>query len=150
MRVYDEVSVAAESCHPLEFVDGLVGAHPSGGGRGESFAGVLVGDREDPDRPPVVGLVLEEVDRPHVVGVSGCDMTGHPPSPSSLARFDREAQSLISPQALDTLSVAYPALPAQEHVDPPIPVAGMLAGEQPQPLAQPVLLGHRATLVALA
>ena|SRR5947209_6433645 len=60
------------------------------------------------------------------------------PSP---AGFGGQSQSLIAPQPLDALAVAHPALAAQDHVDPPIPIARMLPGQQPQPLAQPLLVG---------
>jgi hypothetical protein len=130
-------------------VDGLVGSHSPGDWRRQSFAGVLVGDGQDPDRPAVVGLVLEEVNRPHMIGIGSCHMAGHPSSSPSFAGLGGQPQPLIAPQALDTLAVAHPALTPQDDVDPAIPIAGMLPGQYSQPLAQPVLVRHSSTLVAL-
>ncbi len=76
-------------------------------------------------------------------------MPGHPSSSPSFAGLCRQAQPFIAPQALDTFAVAQPAFAAQDDVDPPIPVAGMLARQEPQPLAQPILVGHPPVLVAL-
>jgi hypothetical protein len=76
-------------------------------------------------------------------------MAGHPPASPSLSGLGGKAQALIPPQALDTLTVAHPALAAQDDVDPPITVPGMLPGEGAQSLAQQVLVGHSSTLVAL-
>jgi hypothetical protein len=49
--------VASSRDDLLERAEGVVGAYPAGGGGGECFAGVFVGDGEDLDRPAVCGLV---------------------------------------------------------------------------------------------
>jgi len=140
---------AADGGDLFERADGVVCSHASGHGRGEGFAGVLVGDGQDPHWASVVGLVSQEVDRPDMVRVGSRDMTRHPSSSPSLAGLCGQAQALIAPQPLDALSVAQPAFAAQDDVDPPIPVAGMLPCEQPQALSQERLVGHSSMLVAL-
>ena len=99
---------------------------------GERFAGVLVGDVEDLDRPAVSGLVEDVVERPHLVGTRGGDRAWRPSGLSPAVFAPRDVQPFITPQPLHPFAVAGPALPLEQHVHTPIAVAGMTAGEHVQ------------------
>jgi hypothetical protein len=116
---------------PLEHVDCVVGADPSSCAGGEGFAGVLVGDGEDFDRPAISGLVDEEVERPNVVRAGRGHMARHPLAPLPAMRPRRQTQAFIAPQPLHAFAVAGEAIPTQQRVDAPVAVAGMTPGQQP-------------------
>src|SRR5439155_4876402 len=65
------------SAHPDQYMHFC---RHSPGCRGcQRLASVFVGSR-DLDRPPVGGLINEEVERPDLVGAGRGDMAGHPPT----------------------------------------------------------------------
>src|SRR5215217_3688660 len=103
----------------------------------QAFAGVLVDDGDDLDRPPVGGGVELEIHRPHPVrrvrrrGVR-CGRGTHPLPPAAL--WDPEP--LVAPQPLHLLVVDVPALAAGVVVSPPVPPSGVASGVVPQPLPQ--------------
>src|SRR5205814_8989882 len=80
---------------------------------------------EDLDRTSLFGLVEDVVQGPDVIRVGGSDRpwgAGRlPRSPTTSG----DMQALVTPEPLDPLAVARPAVPDQQHVDTSIPVAGM-------------------------
>ena len=93
---------------------------------------MFVGDVEDLDWPSVCGLVEEVVERPDLVGTGRGDRARRPRLLLAPARPARYVQALVTPQSLYPLSVTAPALPLEQHVHPPVAVAGMTPGEHVQ------------------
>ena len=133
----------------VESVDGLLGVDRAGGMAGERFAGVLVGDVEDLDRPPVGGSVVEVVERPHLIRLGGGDRTGGTRLLLASKGLARHVQALVTPQPLHPLAVALPALALEQHVHPPVVVAGMTTCEQIELLPQQRLVGCSPWLASL-
>ena len=141
------------STSPLDEVfedpDGPIRVDGAGRHAGQGFAGELVGDVEDLDRAAFSRLVEDVVQRPDLVG---CDGGDRPRGPGAFFgggdRFGH-MEALVTPQPLDPLAVACPAVTDQQDVDAPIPVAGMTSGQGLQPCSQVSLVGHPRSAVAL-
>ena len=120
----------------------------------QALAGVLVQDVQRPERPTIVGAVMDEVVGPDVVGpLSPQPDTGFvvEPQTSSLWLLCWYLQPLETPQALDPFVVDLPAGISQQGCDPAIAIAAVLArqldhvGNEPRlvlPASRDVVLGR--------
>src|SRR5262245_41154417 len=140
---------AASLDYPLERLDCGVGADSSSDRRRECFAGVLVGDGQDLDRPAVGGAVADEVDCPHLIGTRRDQLAGHPWATALALGPDRQPQPFVAPEPLHALAITGPAFTAEDRMDAPIAIARVAPGEQLQPLPQQRFLRHQPPLVAL-
>ena len=119
---------------------------------GEALAGVLVHDAEQPQRPPVVGPILDEVVRPDVVGAGGPPPRGcavRQPQPPAPWRLRGHAQPLAAPAPLDPFVVHAPALGAQQGGDATVAIAPEALRQGDDPRHQGRLIRGRPRGIAL-
>src|SRR5829696_6829760 len=129
--------VAAVGGEPVEFVDQLVAGNGAFDESAEAFAGVLVDDGDNLDRPAIGGGVELEVDRPHSVRrLCGHRLSGGGAEPFAAAAL-RHPEPFVAPQPLDLLVVDVPALPAGVVVGPTVTPPRVGFGVVRQPLPQP-------------
>jgi hypothetical protein len=85
-----------------------VGVDPAVDGDGQGFTGELVHDVEQLQGPPVDGLVELVIQRPHAIGVLGCQpvrRAGEGPQPLAFAAPGRHPQTFLAPAPLHGLAV---------------------------------------------
>src|SRR5215207_11046297 len=94
--------------------------------------GELVDDVEQAELAAIVGAVLDEVIRPHVIGVLWSQPEAGPvrePQPPALGLPGRHFEPLAAPDPLDPLVVHEPARVSEERADLAIAVAAVSASE---------------------
>ena len=112
--------IATVGGKPVEFVDQLVAGNGAFDESAEAFAGVLVDDGDNLDRPAIGGGVELEVDRPHPVRRLGRHrLSGGGAEPFATTAL-RHPEPLVAPQPLDFLVVDWPALSPGVVVGPPV------------------------------
>ena len=97
----------------LQHADGFVGVDVALDLHHERFAGELVDDVEQLQRPPVRGLIELKVECPYLVGPLGPQplcRDGRLAQPPALASPLRHPQPLLAPQPLHPLAVHLPTL----------------------------------------
>ncbi len=124
----------------------------SGHVNGQTFAGVLIDQRQHPQRPTIVRPGMHEVVGPDMVLPARPQTDAGAvvePQPTSFGLLGRHLQTLPSPQALHALVIHPPALPPQQCRDPAIAIATILTGQFHNPFHQPRLVVWHMRLTPL-
>jgi hypothetical protein len=112
------------------FADGLIGIDGAGRDTREGFSGELVGDVEDLDWSSFPRLVEDVVQCPDLIRVRRDHRSWDPGCFLLAAAPHRHVQAFVTPQTLHPFAIARPALPCEQDVDAPIPVAGVAPGQR--------------------
>jgi hypothetical protein len=118
----------------------------------QRLTGELVNDMQQLDDPPVSGLVVLEVKRPHVIRALRAQSARRDrrlAEALTLAPPLRDAQALLAPQPLRALAIHAPALLEQPDVRTPVPPTRPLPRKLPQSSAQRRVITRDARLAAL-
>ena len=132
----------------LEPGDRVVGVDAPRAADLQRLAGELVDDVQELQDAPVGGLVVLEVQRPHVIGALGPQPVGRHGRVAealALAPAYGNAQALLAPQPLHALAVHRPALLAQLGVRAAVAPARPLLRELAQPRAQRAIVRRART-----
>ena len=137
---------------PFELVDQFLGGDTAFHEVAERFAGVLVDDRHNLDRPPIGGHVELEIGRPHLVGRISIDLRRGGDAVAFSAATLRYPQALLAPEPLEFLVIDIPTFGAGIMIGGPKPTTRMVLGPGTQPFAQrgiPILRRGRHRRVSL-
>ena len=112
----------------------IAGAQRPIGPQDIALAGMFVQHRQHPQGPATDGGVRKEIPRPYMPAMGG--LGGEPRGGSTTATLSfrrRYAQAFRPTQPLNLTLAHAPAFAVQQRGEPPIPIAGMLRREFPQP-----------------
>jgi len=134
-------------------VNYILRSHLPAGLQSQAFPGVLIDDRENPQRPVVVGPLEDKIIRPEVVGILCPTTHARPvvePQRATLRLSLRYLQPLPAPDPLHPLMVHSEAFISQQSRNPSITVPPVLARQLRDPPGQPLLQngGQRVVLVS--
>lgn len=103
----------------------------------DALPGVFVDDRADLDRPILLVGIELEVHRPHHVRRVRCRRVDGRGCDAFASTLLRNAQALVTPEAVDLLAVDAPALGARIVIRPPVPVRRAASPATPDPGPRP-------------
>ena len=133
-----------------ERLEHVGGAQPPGDNQRETFPRVLIHDRQDLQRPAIMGPLRHEVVRPDVVAVlrpAAEARAVREPQPPPLRLFLRHVQPLTSPEPCHALVIHSPAFPPQERRDPSIAIPSILRRQLDESRDQAGLsVGHASSM----
>src|SRR4029077_7704586 len=124
---------AAQDEQVRQYIDDVDRFEPAGYPNGQALVGELIDDAKQAELAPVMGALLEEVVRPHVVAALGPQPDARSvtqPQACALRLPGGDLQPLAPPDPLDPLVVDQPAGPAQQFGDLAIAVPAILPGQR--------------------
>src|SRR6185503_5869255 len=104
------------------------GSEPARNDNGQAASGELVNHGEHAKAPPVLGAVLHEVVRPHVIGPFRPQSDARAvvePEPPALGLLLWYFQPFPPPDAVDPLHAHVPALVEEQAADAPVAIAAI-------------------------
>ena len=112
-----------------EAMEHIVGSELAPNDDGHAAARELVDHRQHANPPPILGAILHEVVRPHVIGSLRPQPDARAvvePDTPTLGLLLRDFQPFPPPDAVDTLDAHAPALIDEQLADAPVAVATIL------------------------
>lgn len=119
---------AAFPDHSVKHLDDLLSADAAGNLDRQAFPGKLIRQRQDFEALAIRTGIMHTIVGPHLLGPRCFNQaTDLPISPSSSRSTCRQAQAFLAPDAMHPFDMHHRQLAPHECMDPPVPVARMLA-----------------------